>query len=267
MGGVPLYPLEENLMTQILPITQLEVGLVTPAVLVCGDPARATMIVSQMESVVQLSKWREYRAYRGVYDGVSITVCSHGVGAPGAAIAFEELIAAGAQVIMRVGSCGGLQPAVQSGDLVVALAAVNSTGYGRELVPAGFPAVAHPDCVLALRAAGHTFEGSLREGIVLTRDAFYGGVANAFTPDYQQMSAAGVTAVEMECAALFLIGSLRGIRTGAILAVDGNVLDTAESMDSYQPHQEQVQAAIQAGIGIALAALVQLEKKNNNNVV
>ena len=77
----------------------------------------------------------------------------------------------------------------------------------------------------------------------------------AGAPDYRVLSAANVLAVEMECAALFLVGSLRGVATAAILAVDGNVLVSAESMDSYQPGREVVAAAVEEAIGCALLAL------------
>jgi uridine phosphorylase len=63
----------------------------------------------------------------------------------------------------------------------------------------------------------------------------------------------------MECAALFLVGSLRGVQTAAILAVDGNVLSSGESMDSYEPHQQVVAQAVEAEIEIALQTLRRLE--------
>jgi uridine phosphorylase len=169
-----------------------------------------------------------------------VTVCSHGVGAPGAAIAFEELIAAGAKRLLRVGTCGGLQPQVQDGHLVIATAAVQQTGYGRETTAARLPgrgrsgngAGPAPGC----RRPSQTWHS----GIVITRDNFYPGVPTIHTADYQVMSQANVLAVEMECAALFIVGSLRGVPTGAILAVDGNVLAKKESMDAYDPHRDVV---------------------------
>ncbi len=235
-----------------LPITGLPVGGVSPRVIVCGDPARADRIAERLDDATRLSHRREYRAHHGTYRGVPITVCSHGVGAPGAAIAFEELIAAGARTILRVGTCGGMQPDVHAGQLVIAAAAVQNTGYGRETAPPGYPAAADPALTLALmRAAGET----ARAGIVLSRDNFYAGVAVAGAPDYRALSQARVLAVEMECAALFLVGSLRGARTAAILAVDGNVLETAESMESYQPGRDVVRAALDMAITCALEAL------------
>jgi len=99
-----------------LPHIGLTVGSVSPDVLVCGDPGRATRIAAQLDDVELLGELREYRSYRGTFAGKPVTVCSHGIGAPGAAIAFEELIAAGARRIIRVGTCGGLQPDIRSGD-------------------------------------------------------------------------------------------------------------------------------------------------------
>lgn len=246
-------------MSKILPHTKLEVGSISTAVLVCGDPARADRIAEFLQDARLLAEWREYRTYQGGFNGRAVTVTSHGIGAPGAAIAFEELIAAGAQTIVRVGSCGGVSASVQAGDLVIVTGAVDHTGYGRELLPAGYPAVADVDVVLALQQAAQVQSRAFHEGIVLTRDAFYGGVTMPTTPDYATMAEANVLAVEMECAALFKVGSLRNISTGAILAVDGNVLTVKESVETFNPHVETVRQAVDAAIQISLEALVELD--------
>lgn len=236
-----------------LPITGLKVGSIPASVLVCGDPARATKTAEHFENARLLGDRREYRVYVGQYGALPVAVCSHGVGAAGAAIAFEELIAAGASRLIRIGTCGGLQRRVQDGDLVIATAAVDATGYGRHVTPAGYPAVADWRLVQALvTSAG---DRSHVAGIVLTNDSFYGGVETPETPNYPTMTAANVLAVEMECAALFKVGSLRRVQTAAILAVDGNVMEEGESMDVYDPHREVVGKAVEDEIEIALKAL------------
>lgn len=230
-------------------------GGVSPAVIVCGDPARGDRIAGFLDDATLLSDKREYRAHRGTYHGLPVTVCSHGIGSPGAAIAFEELIIAGARTIIRVGTCGGLQPDIQPGALVIATAAVRNIGYGDEVAPRGYPAVADAALTLGLQraasAAGHPFHA----GIVLSRDGFYASADAPAGVDYQVMSRARVQAVEMECAALFLVGSLRGARAAAILVADGNVLATAESVETYKPGQDVVRAAIETATTCALAAL------------
>jgi uridine phosphorylase len=239
----------------VLPITGLPRSGISSDVLVCGDPARATKIASFLEDAQLIGDQREYRSYRGQYEGMPVTICSHGVGASGAAIAYEELIVSGAQNILRVGTCGGLQPDVLDGHLAVAIAAVQNTGYVDEIVPVGYPAAADPYLTITLQQAAEGRGYRLHTGLVLTRDAFYGGVQAPRAPDYQTMSAANVLAVEMECAALFTVGLLRGVRTAAILAVDGNVLAGEESVDSYDPHRDLVANTVSASIKASLQAL------------
>jgi uridine phosphorylase len=247
-------------LPRILPLTGLTVGEVPPHVLVCGDPHRATQIARHLSQSSLLSEHRGYHFHRGLLDDRPVGVCSHGIGSPGAAIAFEELIAAGARVIIRVGTCGGLQPDLDAGRLVVARAAVDNTGFGGQTVPAGYPAVADPELTLLLRKTAREISGqAVPEGIVFARDNFYRGVELPHLASYQTMSQANVLAVEMECAALFIVGSLRGIRTGAILTVDGNPLATGqEDMESYQPQRQQVRVAVEMAIQAALNALSRL---------
>lgn len=247
---------------KLLPHIGLTIGGISPDVLVCGDPARASKIAELSQDARLLADQREYRSFIGTFDGLPITVCSHGIGAPGAAIAFEELIVAGARRILRVGTCGGLQPEVIAGHLVIATAAVQNTGYAREVAPQGYPAVANPQLTMALQQTAARSNHVVHCGIILTRDAFYGGVQAPRLPDYETMSEANVLAVEMECAALFTIGSLRGVRTGAILAVDGNVLEGKESVDTFRPHCDTVARAVEASIRIAVQALCEKAEDN-----
>jgi uridine phosphorylase len=240
---------------RLLPHIGLTIGGISPDVIVCGDPGRASKIAEFSQDARLLADQREYRSFIGTFDGLSVTVCSHGIGAPGAAIAFEELIVAGARRILRVGTCGGLQPEVIAGHLVIATAAVQNTGYAREIAPQGYPAVADPQLTMALQQTAERSNHVVHSGLILTRDAFYGGVQGPRLPDYKTMAEANVLAVEMECAALFTIGSLRGVRTGAILAVDGNVLGAKESVDTFRPHRDTVAKAVEASIRIALQAL------------
>lgn len=242
-----------------LPITHLPTSKVPPSVIVCGDPDRATRIANLLEDARLLSERREYRCYRGTYEAMPVAACSHGVGAAGAAVAFEELVSAGARTIVRVGTCGGLQPGTKSGDLVIATGAVQNTGYGREVVPDGFPPIADLDLTQALRASAAGADVAVWVGIVITRDSFYQGVGPPGSPDYLRLSKVGVQAVEMECAALFLVGALRQIKTGAILVVDGNVLESGgESMEKYDPGQDVVRDSVDRAILVALKALQRL---------
>jgi len=61
-------------------------------------------------------------------------VSSTGIGSPSAAIAVEELARVGAETCIRVGSCGGIQPEMALGDLVITTGAVRQEGTTSEYV-------------------------------------------------------------------------------------------------------------------------------------
>ena len=67
---------------------------------------------------------REYVTYTGTLDGVKVSVTSTGIGGPSASIAMAELYRCGADTFVRIGTCGGMQPEVKSGDIVVATGAI-----------------------------------------------------------------------------------------------------------------------------------------------
>ena len=65
--------------------------------------------------------------------------------------------------------------------------------------------------------------GGAHVGTIRTEDAFY-----ATRPeDVPAMAAQGVLAIEMEAAALFLIGRLRGVRTGCMVVASNHIGDDA----------------------------------------
>ena len=106
-----------------------------------GDPGRCASIAALFDNAVLVSQNREYTIYTGTLLGEKVSVCSTGIGGPSAAIAMEELTAIGADTFIRVGTCGGMQPEIKSGDLVIATGAVRMEGTSREYAPIEFPAV------------------------------------------------------------------------------------------------------------------------------
>ena len=102
-----------------------EPGEYADAVLLPGDPLRAKYIAdTYLDDVKQVNGERGLLGYTGTWEGKRVSVQGTGMGAPGATIVFEELIQLGCKKLMRVGTCGGLQPGHALGDLIVALTAV-----------------------------------------------------------------------------------------------------------------------------------------------
>ena len=112
-----------------------EQGDYAEAVLLPGDPLRAKYIAeTYLEDVVQRNSERGLLGYTGTFDGKPVSVQGTGMGCPGAAIVFEELVQLGCKRLIRVGTCGGLQPDLQLGDLIVALSAVAADSTAQHLV-------------------------------------------------------------------------------------------------------------------------------------
>ncbi|MCR4403542.1 MAG: nucleoside phosphorylase [Firmicutes bacterium] len=240
---------------QILPILKIRPGEISSYVVVCGDPGRTGIIAKHLENVREVAYNREYRVVNGVYRGTPVTVASHGVGAAGACVCFEELIKAGARVLIRVGTAGSLSRAIVDGDLIVATGAVREDGVTSQLVPLSFPAIADSKVADALYREARDRGARVAKGIVLTVGAFYPGILplpNA------EMSRAGAIGVEMEVSALLIVAALRGARAGAILAVDGVAIDF--EADSYNPNRDVVAKAVELEAEIALDAVSRLSR-------
>lgn len=102
---------------------------------------------------------------------------SHGIGGPGAAICFEELIMLGVTTIIRMGTCGSMKKDIRTGDLIVNMAACREDGHSQYIMPQGFPAVADPQITLALYEQAKTFGYKVHLGVALTSGLFYPGPA------------------------------------------------------------------------------------------
>lgn len=238
-----------------LPCIRVCKGEIPSRVLVCGDPERAERIGMSLEKGKCLSKNREFWTFVGEYKDVPVAVTSHGVGAGGACIAFESLWRAGAEVIIRIGTCGGMQANVKAGDAVIVTGACREEGVTEKMLPLAYPAIADVDVVSALVNAAKSNEVSAHVGIVQTSALFYGSFLPSNTRLYAQ---AGVVALENEVAGLFVVSSSHGIKAGAILTVDAPAFEVA-GIEGYQPDMNMINKSIDQQIRTALDAIVAIE--------
>lgn len=221
--------------------------------IVCGDPRRAKKIADMLTDTVELAYAREYRTFVGSYKGVQLAVVSHGVGCPGAAVCFEELIKGGVHTIIRVGTAGSYSADHPAGSLIVSTGTIRTDGLTKQLVPDGFPAIGDSEVVNALFASAEEQGGIVKKGITVTLDVFFNGPVEI---PHKLYKASGALAVEMEISALYVIASLRGIRAGAIVALDGYA--DSDLAEGYDPHTNVVSDAVEREIKAALEAMVKL---------
>jgi uridine phosphorylase len=237
-------------MSDFLPITKIPRGGLPEHAIVCGDPTRAARIAELLEDSARIGSNREYVTYRGAWKGTELVVSSHGVGGPGAMCCFVELAQAGVRNFIRVGTCGALLDGIQDGHLVIPTGAIRDDGVTHLMVPAGFPAFATPEVVLALQQAALEVGHPWHRGMIWTKSLFFPGVLDVL---WDQHVRAGAIAVEMELSALLVMATMKGLRAGGILASDGN--PTRRTAEEYDPHRAVVAEGVDASASVALRAL------------
>lgn len=233
----------------------VEEGDLTDIALVPGDPGRVDRIAGHCEDVTVVSENREYKLVNARYDGRPVTICSTGIGSPSAAIAVEELAAVGVETLLRVGTTGALQPGIEIGDMIVATGAAKDEGTTGRYESDTYPAVPDHEVLSALVDAADADAGEVHVGPIATDDAFY-----AETEEYvEDWEAAGLLSVEMEAAAIFSLARRKGLRSGAICTVDGNLVEgtqKGETDDEELP--EKAKDNVDRAIAIALDAATKL---------
>lgn len=215
-------------------------GLGRP-LLLPGSRARARAIASRFENAKTLNHPRGHDLHLGTLKRpggtLDVGVISTGMGCPSIDLIVTELLALGARTLMRVGTCGSLQPGVRTGDLVVATGAVRDESTSDDYLPREFPALPSFELLLAAeraRKAGAS-QARVHFGTVHTKDSLYaremrlGPLAEQHHAYEKLLGRGGVLASEMECAHLFVLAQLgahaRGVaraRAAAVLAVIGD---------------------------------------------
>ena len=230
-----------------------------------GDPGRVESIAESLDSPMKLAYNREFNSFVGTLCGERVIVISTGIGGPSAAITLEELSMAGLRYAVRIGTCGAMQPDIIPGTLIVPTAAVRMEGTSKEYAPIEFPAAADHSVLNALVAAAKKAEQPYRVGVIQSKDSFYGQHCPETMPvDYELTNKwnawvkLGVLASEMECAALFTVGAVRGVKMGCVLHALWNQerkkLGIADD-DSFD---------MSAPIKVAVDALKTIIKENKN---
>jgi DeoD family purine-nucleoside phosphorylase len=232
-----------------------EQGDYADAVLLPGDPLRAEYIAdTYLDDVRQVNSERGLLGFTGTWEGKPVSVQGTGMGCPGATIVFEELIQLGCTKLMRVGTCGGLQPHHALGDLIVALTAVPADQTAMHLVGG------EPHCPTASWELIHGAVHAAKEigqpmhvGPIVSSDLFY----NPSEGQYERWSHRGVLGVEMEAAALFTVAALGGI--GKVAGIHGGCLLTVSDIIVEgvftRITDEELRAAVDRMTRVALATV------------
>lgn len=217
------------------------------AVLLPGDPLRAEHIATTfLSDSRRVTSVRNMYGYTGTYDGMPVSVMGTGMGIPSAAIYATELIDTyGCRRLVRVGSCGAVQPDIALRDVVVGIGACTDSAVNRNRY-AGWDFAATCDFALARAAVDAAQERGLpvRTGNLHSADLFY-------HPDDSRISTMrrmGVLAVEMEAAGLYGIAAQSGVKALAVCTVSDHILtgERASIEDRERTFDDMVAIALDA---------------------
>ena len=232
---------------------QVAKGEVGRYVIMPGDPKRCVKIAQYLDNPVLIADNREFITYTGTLDGVKVSVTSTGIGGPSASIAMEELYRCGADTFVRIGTCGGMQTDVKSGDIVIATGAVRMEGTSKEYAPIEYPAVPDFGVTTALVSAAKALKMPYHTGVVQCKDAFYGQHAPELMPvsyelqnKWEAWKKLGCLASEMETAALYIVAAKLHVRVGACFLVMAN--QEREKLGLENPVVHDTDMAVQVAV-------------------
>ncbi|MFZ2331045.1 MAG: purine-nucleoside phosphorylase [Atribacterota bacterium] len=205
-----------------------EVGDIAPTVLLPGDPMRAKYITDNyLEESYCYNKVRGMYGFTGRYQGKLISVQGTGMGVPSISIYLHELITQyQVRNLIRIGSCGAIQPDIKIRDIILAMSASTDSSLnkirfnGNDYSPTA--------CYELLKKAELIAQEKflpVKVGTILTTDMFYHD-----DPDYWRLWASyGVLAVEMETAALYTIAAKYKVKALSILTVSDSLVSREET--------------------------------------
>lgn len=234
-----------------------------------GDPFRTPKIAEAIakrwgQASAELAWKREYRTFLGDIGGKKVLVTSTGIGGPSTSIAIEELALLGVRTFLRVGTSGSIQPNMEVGDLVITTGSVRMDGASTHYAPIEYPAVAHPEVLIALIEAArkHQREEGLRfhVGVTASSDTFYPGeerkdgysryILRRLRGVTEEMRRLQVLNFEMESATLLTQCAALGLRGGVITGV----VNRRKKRGEEKITPERLRAGEENAIRVALTA-------------
>ncbi len=227
--------------------------------LLSGDPQRAETIAQRhLEGSRTLSTHRGLHSYLGTTASRKpILSATSGMGAPSLSIVVNELVQVGVRTIIRIGTCGSIQPQVKVGSVVISSGALCTQGAARDVAPVEYPAVADPFLTVSLAEAAKRVGAEYHVGLTASVDTFYegqgrtGGANAQLLPELRERlttyRALNILNFEMEAGTLFKMGSVYGFRAACVCGV------VAQRSESEEVVLEGKDEAVERAIRVAVA--------------
>lgn len=224
-----------------------EKGDIAEVVLMPGDPYRAKWAAETfLDDARCVNEVRGMLGFTGTWQGHRVTIQGSGMGMPSLSIYANELIRDyDAQTLIRIGSCGAMQPHVAIRDVIIAMSATTLTSPSRGMFrDLNFAPTADYGLLRAAHDAAMAKGTKTHVGGIYSSDVFYDE-----RPDLnEQMTRHGILAVEMEAAELYTLAARYGRRALAVLTVSDHLIthEALPASDRERSFGDMVEIALQA---------------------
>jgi purine-nucleoside phosphorylase len=200
-----------------------EKGDIAETVLLPGDPLRAKFLADNyLENVSCYNEVRGMLGFTGTWKGTRVSVQGTGMGIPSHLIYVHELLESyGAKQLIRIGSCGALQPEIKLHDIILAMTASTDSHINRlRFGGADFAPCADFDLFKRACDTAEAQGTPYRAGNILSTDVFYGDDPEG----WKHWAQFGVMAVEMETNALYTEAAKFGAKALSVLTVSDSLV-------------------------------------------
>ena len=211
-------------------------GQIAPTVLLPGDPLRARHIAETMlEDVFCYNEVRGMLGFTGRYGDKRVSIMGSGMGMPTLSIYVNELVREyGVKTLIRVGTCGGLQPELRVGDIVLPMtASTNSQVNKLRFQGMDYAPVASFHLLLKAYEAAKERGARVHVGGMFSSDTFYPD-----DPEWWKIWAAyGTLVCEMETNGLYTLAAKFKVDALSVLTVSDSLV-TGESSTTEQREKD-----------------------------
>lgn len=196
---------------------------IAETILLPGDPLRAKFIAENyLDDARQFNSVRNMLGFTGTYQGTEVSVMGSGMGIPSISLYAWELIHVfGCKKLIRVGTCGALQPGINLYDVVIAQAACSNSSFMDQYnLPGTYAPIGSYRLIEAVRERAKENGITTHVGNILSSDTFY-NADPTFNERWQKM---GILAIEMESAGLYATAAEAGVEALGIFTVSDSLV-------------------------------------------
>ena len=221
-------------------------GEIAPTVLMPGDPLRAKHFAQTLlDDPVCFNEVRGMLGYTGSYKGKRVSFMGSGMGIPTLAIYVHELINEyDVSTIIRVGTCGALQPGLKIGDVVLAMSSSSNSHINRlRFNGMDYAPTADFDLLLEAYQIARAKGIEVKVGGMFASDTFYND-----DPDWwKKWAEYGVLVVEMETAGLYTLAAKFNAQALSILTVSDSLVtgDFATAKEREQSYTQMAEIGLE----------------------